>query len=235
MAGKASGGSGCVIAGVLLGLGAVLLGALAALALWSARAGVAALMRGLNAIHHLPNRSGHLHQLRALVLTFVLVGMVLSAMTIAVILPLIVAYLPDIAQRFALAETNLALGIVAGVLAVGLAYRLGPNYTTSRTPLLSWGLLVAVVLWFFATRSFMLYLANFPSYNRVYGSIGAVIAMLVWLWLSSFVILLGAVVNAQVEKHIYGVETPDGASPFEELPEVPADAIVDTTPENSLP
>ncbi|WP_333867767.1 YihY/virulence factor BrkB family protein [Cypionkella sp.] len=169
-----------------------------ALALWSARAGVAALMRGLNAIHHLPNRSGHLHQLRALVLTFVLVGMVLSAMTIAVILPLIVAYLPDIAQRFALAETNLVLGIVAGVLAVGLAYRLGPNYTTSRTPLLSWGLLVAVVLWFFATRSFMLYLANFPSYNRVYGSIGAVVVLLIWLYVSAYAVLLGAAVDAEL-------------------------------------
>ena len=169
-----------------------------ALALWSARAGVAALMRGLNAIHHLPNRSGHLHQLRALVLTFVLVGMVLSAMTIAVILPLIVAYLPDIAQRFALAETNLALGIVAGVLAVGLAYRLGPNYTTSRMPLLSWGLLVAVVLWFFATRSFMLYLANFPSYNRVYGSIGAVVVLLIWLYVSAYAVLLGAAVDAEL-------------------------------------
>ena len=169
-----------------------------ALALWSARAGVAALMRGLNAIHHLPNRSGHLHQLRALVLTFVLVGMVLSAMTIAVILPLIVAYLPDIAQRLALAETNLVLGIVAGVLAVGLAYRLGPNYTTSRTPLLSWGLLVAVVLWFFATRSFMLYLANFPSYNRVYGSIGAVVVLLIWLYVSAYAVLLGAAVDAEL-------------------------------------
>ena len=169
-----------------------------ALALWSARAGVAALMRGLNAIHHLPNRSGHLHQLRALVLTFVLVGMVLSAMTIAVILPLIVAYLPDIAQRFALAETNLALGIVAGVLAVGLAYRLGPNYPPSRTPLLSWGLLVAVVLWFFATRSFMLYLANFPSYNRVYGSIGAVVVLLIWLYVSAYAVLLGAAVDAEL-------------------------------------
>ena len=47
-----------------------------AIALWSSRAGVAALIRGLNAIHHLPNRSGHWHQLRALVLTFVFIGLV---------------------------------------------------------------------------------------------------------------------------------------------------------------
>jgi membrane protein len=59
--------------------------------------------------------------------------------------------------------------------------------------------------------------------------------MLVWLWLSSFVILLGAVVNAQVEKHVYGIKTPDGASPFDELPDVPAEELVDQTPSNPLP
>ncbi len=168
-----------------------------ALALWSARAGVAALIRGLNAIHHLPNRSGHWHQLRALVLTFVLVGLVLAALTMAVVLPLVVNYLPNIAQRFALAEVNMILGIVAGVLAVGLAYRLGPNYAHARPPLLSWGLLVAVVLWYFATRSFMLYLANFPSYNRIYGSIGAVVVLLMWLYVSAYAVLLGAAVDAE--------------------------------------
>ena len=145
------------------------------LALWSARAGVAALIRGLNAIHHLPNRSGHWHQLRAIVLTFVLVGLVLAALTMAVVMPLIAAYLPDVAERWMLAESNLLLGILAGVLAVSLAYRLGPNYSRTKPPLLSWGLIVAVVLWVLATRGFMLYLANFPSYNRVYGSIGAVV------------------------------------------------------------
>lgn len=168
-----------------------------AVALWSARAGVAALIRGLNAIHHLPNRSGHWHQLRALVLTFVLVGLVLSALTMAVILPLIVTYLPDIAQNFALAETNVLLGVVAGVLAVGMAYRLGPNYSRARPPLLTVGLLVAVVLWFLATRGFMLYLANFPSYNRVYGSIGAVVVLLMWLYVSAYAVLLGAAVDAE--------------------------------------
>jgi membrane protein len=172
-----------------------------ALALWSARAGVAALIRGLNAIHHLPNRSGHWHQLRALVLTFVLVGLVLSALTMAVVLPLVITYLPDIAQRLALAETNLALGVVAGVLAVGMAYRLGPNYTNGRPPLLTWGLLVAVVLWFVATRSFMIYLSNFPSYNRVYGSIGAVVVLLMWLYVSAYAVLLGAAVDAEHSRH----------------------------------
>lgn len=172
-----------------------------ALALWSARAGVAALIRGLNAIHHLPNRSGHWHQLRAIVLTFVLVGLVLAALTMAVVMPLIAAYLPEIARRYTLAESNLLLGIVAGVLAVGLAYRLGPNYSRTRPPLLSWGLLVAVILWVLATRGFMLYLANFSSYNRVYGSIGAVVALMMWLYVSAYAVLLGAAVDAERNRH----------------------------------
>lgn len=167
------------------------------LALWSARAGVAALIRGLNAIHHLPNRSGHWHQLRALVLTFVLVGLVLAALLMAVVMPLVLAYLPSAVPRSMLADSNLLLGILAGVLAVGLAYRLGPNYTKTRPPLLSWGLLVAVVLWVLATRGFMLYLANFSSYNRVYGSIGAVVVMLMWLYVSAYAVLLGAAVDAE--------------------------------------
>lgn len=167
------------------------------LALWSARAGVAALIRGLNAIHHLPNRSGQWHQLRAIVLTFVLVGLVLAALTMAVLIPLIAAYLPEVAERWMLAESNLLLGILAGVLAVSLAYRLGPNYSRTKPPLLSWGLVVAVVLWILATRGFMLYLANFPSYNRVYGSIGAVVVLLMWLYVSAYAVLLGAAVDAE--------------------------------------
>ncbi len=168
-----------------------------ALALWSARAGVAALIRGLNAIHHLPNRSGHWHQLRAIVLTFVLVGLVLAALVMAVILPVLLTYLPSAIPSSMLADSNLLLGIVAAVLAVGLAYRLGPNYTTRRPPLLSWGLLVAVILWVLATRGFTLYLANFASYNRVYGSIGAVVVLLMWLYVSAYAVLLGAAVDAE--------------------------------------
>ncbi len=167
-------------------------------ALWSARAGVAALIRGLNAIHHLPNRSGHWHQLRALVLTFIIVGLVLAALVLAVLLPLIFSYTP-LADRYSglLAQSNLLWGLLAGAAAVGLAYRLGPNYPHHRPPLLSWGLLVALVLWFLATRGFMLYLANFPSYNRVYGSIGAVAALLMWLYVSAYAVLLGAAVDAE--------------------------------------
>jgi membrane protein len=169
-----------------------------AFALWSARAGVAALIRGLNAIHQRPNRSGHWHQLRALLVTFTLIGLALGAMVMAVVMPLVVRFLPfgGVEARL-LAESNLLIGSVLVVLALIVAYRLGPNHGPNPPPILSWGLLVALILWVLAARGFMLYLANFPSYNQVYGSIGAVAALLMWLYVSAYAVLLGAAVDAE--------------------------------------
>ena len=167
-------------------------------ALWSARAGMAALIRGLNAIHQRPNRSGHWHQLRALALTFVLLGLVLAALVLSVVMPFIMTYLPE-AMRF-LKGTNIVLGFALAVLAMALAYRMGPNHGSNPPPLLSWGLLVAIILWGLATRGFALYLENFPSYNRIYGSIGAVAALMMWLYVSAYAVLLGAAVDAERRK-----------------------------------
>lgn len=168
------------------------------LALWSARAGVAALIRGLNAIHGLPNRPGGRHQLRALGLTLVLVGLALAAMVVTVIAPIAIEALPlALDDAWWLHQGNMALGLALLVLAIGIAYRAGPNYGAVRPPPVTWGLLVAVVLWAVSARGFMLYLANFPSYNRVYGSIGAVVILLIWLYVSALAVLFGAAVDAE--------------------------------------
>lgn len=166
-------------------------------ALWSARAGVAALMRGLNAVHGLPNRTGHWHQLRAMVMMLALVGLILGAMLLSIIVPLLAQIVPDFARDFTtLQQVNQMVGLALAVLAVGLAYRFGPNHLR-KPPLLTWGLLVAIVLWGLAARGFMLYLENFPAYNRIYGSIGAVVALLMSLYVSAYALLLGAAVDAE--------------------------------------
>lgn len=166
-------------------------------ALWSARAGVAALIRGLNAVHGLPNRTGHWHQLRAMVMMMSLVGLVLAAMLLSIIMPLMAQAIPAIARQFAtLAQINQVMGLGLVVLAVGLAYRFGPNHLR-KPPLFTWGLLVAVVLWGLSARGFMLYLENFPAYNRIYGSIGAVVALLMSFYVSAYAVLLGAAVDAE--------------------------------------
>jgi len=170
------------------------------LALWSARAGVAALIRGMNAIHHLPNRDGAWHLLRALALTLTLVGVILVAMVLAIVAPLVIAFLPlGRATAQALELANVALGLLIVVFGVGLVYRLGPNRPKdARRPMFTRGLLLAVVLWALVSRGLVIYLANFNSYNEVYGSIGAVVALLMWLYLSAYAVLLGAAVDAEM-------------------------------------
>ena len=166
-------------------------------ALWSARAGVAALIRGLNAIHRLPNRLGMWHQLRALVLTLVLVVLALSAMLAAVAGPLAIRLLPvGPWQALLLEGANLLLGFLFVTLAIGLIYRLGPN--AAKAPqLVTRGLFIALMLWALVSRGFVLYLANFNTYNQVYGSIGAIAALLMWFYLSAYAVLLGAAYDAE--------------------------------------
>ena len=166
-------------------------------ALWSARAGVAALIRGLNAIHHLPNRYGLWHQLRAVVLTLLLVVLTLMAMMAAVAGPLAIRLLPVGAlQALALEGANMLLGFLFLTLAIGLIYRLGPN--AAKAPrLVTRGLFIALILWALVSRGFVLYLANFNTYNEVYGSIGAIAALLMWLYLSAYAVLLGAAYDAE--------------------------------------
>lgn len=166
------------------------------LALWTTRAAVAALMRGLNAIYGLPNRAGHWHQLRALLLTFVMIGLVICGMLAAVVGPLLLGFVP--LGRFAalgLEVVNLGLSLLLVVVGVALMYRLGLNRNIHH-PLFTRGIFVAVVIWVAASRGFVIYLANFDTYNRIYGSIGAVVALLMWLYFSGYAILLGAAVDA---------------------------------------
>lgn len=166
------------------------------LALWTARAGVAALMRGLNAIHGLPNRAGHHHQLRAILLTFVMMGLVIAGMMAAVVGPLILQFIPLGAfAALGLEALQLFLSLVLVVVGVALIYRLGLNRQIYH-PLFTRGILVAVVIWIAASRGFVIYLANFDAYNRIYGSIGAVVVLLIWLYFSGYAILLGAAVDA---------------------------------------
>ncbi len=171
-------------------------------ALWSARAGVSALIRGINAIHSLPSRSGLRHVIRAFVLTLVLVGLVLAGMTLAVVMPLVIGYLPlgTIAAK-ALGLTNFLVGVVLVMSAIAISYRLGPNRPRreQRPPFVTIGLFLALALWVAVSRGLVFYLGNFADYNQVYGSIGAVVALLMWFYLSAYAVLLGAAVDAEIE------------------------------------
>ncbi|SDW82649.1 YihY/virulence factor BrkB family protein [Litoreibacter albidus] len=173
-------------------------------ALWSTRAGVSALIRGLNAVYSAPHRTGVRRTYAALLLTVCLIAMSLVALTGIVIFPIVLAFLPlgEFAER-TFEALRWVLVTTAVVLGLGMIYRFGPNHKTAhlKTGWVSPGALVALVIWGAASWAFSLYLANFGKYNEVYGSIGAVIALLMWFYISAWVVLLGATLNCELARH----------------------------------
>jgi membrane protein len=99
---------------------------------------------------------------------------------------------------FDIAKWPVMLLIVSVILAI--LYYVGPNV---RQPSIRWvspGSILAVLVWLIASAAFAFYVANFSSYNKTYGALGGVIAFLVWLWITNLVILLGAELNAELER-----------------------------------
>lgn len=184
------------------------------LALWSARAGVAALMRGLNAISGARNRGGLRHYAVALLLTACLIGIAVAALLVVVVAPIILAFLPlGTLTTVALQALRWLMALFILMAALGLLYRFGPNERGHRTGWVTPGAAMVVVLWIVASVGFSIYLTNFGSYNEVYGSIGAVIALLMWLYISAYLVLMGAVLNLTLEAD----RTPD-SDPLEAEP-----------------
>jgi len=169
-------------------------------ALWSARAGVAAMMIGLNNVYGTKNRNMIWHYVRALFLTLMLVVVMIVAVISLIVTPVVLAFFP-LGLIGTLLVDALRWIVAVGVLLAGAAvlYRFGPNRRGAKMRWFSAGALLAVSSWIVLSVGFSYYVSNFGNYNQVYGSIGAVIAMLIWLWISSFLVLLGGALNAQIE------------------------------------
>ena len=168
---------------------------------WTARLGVAAIIRGMTAIYGREPRGGLWHTFTALALTAVLIGVAIVALALVVILPVILALVPQTPLTGLILEfLRWSLAVSVAVFGIALLYRYGPNRSGPRTRWFSPGLMMAVILWAAASISFSWFLGNFGNYNEVYGSIGAVVALLMWFYISAFVILLGAALNAEIER-----------------------------------
>lgn len=168
--------------------------------LWSARAGVAALVQGINAVHGVENRGGIGHQAISLLLTLALIGVALALFAAGVVVPLVLALLP-LGMLEQMMVQAVRWTVLPGVTLVGLGllFRYGPNLPGARRPrFLSPGLWLALGLWVAASEGFAVYLSSFASYNAVYGAIGAVVALMMWLYVSAWAVLLGAALNAEL-------------------------------------
>jgi membrane protein len=204
-------------AGVLFVVG--LLGAL-----WSASGYVAAFMRASNAIYDMPEGRPVWKTLPVRVGLTVVLLVLLAVSTIAVVLTGGLAQkVGDVIGLGSTAVTvwNIAkwpvlLLVVSFMFA--LLYWAAPNVKQPGFRWVSPGGILAVVGWLIASGAFALYVGNFGSYNKTYGSLGGVIVFLVWLWISNIVILLGAEFNAELERGraIEAGMRPEDKEPFAE-------------------
>ncbi|MBD3665117.1 YihY/virulence factor BrkB family protein [Sulfitobacter sp. TSTF-M16] len=203
-------------------------------AIWSARAGVGAMMSGLNNVYNQRNRGAARHYLRALMLTLGLMGVGIVALLAVVVVPVVLAFFPLGAVGTLLIDLiRFSTAIIVLFAGVGVLYRFGPNRRPARMPWLSFGAIVAVFSWAILSYGFSYYVANFGNYNQVYGSIGAVIAMLIWLWISSFLILFGGSLNAQIELRTVEDSTIGKPKPMGRRGANAADNLVIDTKESS--
>ena len=99
--------------------------------------------------------------------------------------------------------------LIAVGVSLAFIYRYGPSRRDARWRWVSWGSIVAALLWIAASMLFSWYVATFDSYNRTYGSLGAGIGFMVWLWISAVIVLLGAQLNAETE-HQTARDTTEG-------------------------
>jgi membrane protein len=185
--------------GGALGLAAV---AGLAAALWSANAGAKALFDALNVVYDEREARGFLRRTAvslAFTLGAVLAGALL-AMAAVVALPValgLVGLGPTAALLLRLLRRPLLLAAVAVFLAC--AYRYGPSRARARWRWVSWGGASAALAWLLFSAAFSWYVANFGRYNEAYGSLGAAIGFMTWIWLSAAVVLAGAQLDAEME------------------------------------
>jgi membrane protein len=188
--------------GLVLSLGA---------ALWSASAGAASLITTINRAYDERETRGYF-RLKSLAMVLTVGGILFVLVAVALI-----AILPVILDRLGLGDTGRVLVawlrwpllLTMGMTALAVVYKIAPNRRPPRIRWVTWGSAIAMALWIAASWGFSTYVENFASYNETYGSLGGVVILLMWFYLSGFSILLGAEINAEIELQT-GVDTTVG-------------------------
>ena len=192
-----------------LGFGVVLS---IALTLWSASRGVIAMITALNiAYDEVEERSFIKLNAIALALTLALIVFMIVTLAVVVGLPVVIGYL-NLGEtvEWAIRLARWPILAVAIILALAVLYRYAPDRDAPRWRWVSWGAVVATAIWLLGSVAFSIYVSNFADYNKTYGAMGAVIILLLWFNLSSFAVLLGAELNAEME-HQTARDTTKGA------------------------
>jgi membrane protein len=182
-----------------------------ATSLWSATSGIKALFSALNVAYN-ENETRSFIRLTVIAMIFTVGSILFLLLAIAGVIAL-----PAVLNALGIgAETKLLLELMRWpVLLLGLGlflslvYRYGPCRARARWRWVTWGSAAATVGWLIVSIAFSYYTAHFGSYNRTYGTLGAAVGFMTWLWLSATVVLAGAELDAEME-HQTARDTTDG-------------------------
>ena len=187
-----------------------------AVSLWSANAAMKSLFEALN-MTFAENEKRSFVKLNAISLSFTIGGIVfvLLALGALVVLPIALEFFGASSAGDLLVRIGRwpALFIIL-TLALSAIYRYGPSRESALWRWITWGGVLATILWLAASGLFSWYTANFGKYNETYGSLGAVIGFMTWLWISAIVILLGAELDAEMEHQTARDTTTGGGRPM---------------------
>ncbi|HKQ28951.1 MAG TPA: YihY/virulence factor BrkB family protein [Burkholderiales bacterium] len=182
-----------------LGVGSI---AAILLALWSASAGMRTLMTALNVAYGEQEKRGTIRFYgTSLLLTLGAVLGALIAIATVVAIPVALRFL-GLDERLENIVSYARWPLLAAVMLVGLAivYRYGPDRAKPMWRWVSWGAIAATVLWIGGSALFSLYVTKFGDYNKTYGSMGAVVILMTWFLLTAYMFLIGAEINAEMER-----------------------------------
>ena len=195
--------------GVIIGL---------ATSLWSANAGIKGLFDALNVVYDEKEERSFLKR------TLITLGFTIGALVFLIMVIAGIVALPAALNFVGLQQTTATLlklarwPILLVMLALLLAcvYRYGPSRRPARWRWVSWGSGLATIVWLLVSLLFSYYVEHFGNYNKTYGSLGAAVGFMTWIWISSIVVLSGAELNAEMEHQTaqdttHGVDKPIGA------------------------
>jgi len=170
-------------------------------ALWSANAGMKAVMDALNIVYEEDEKRGFV-RLTLISLTFTIAGIVamLIAVGAIVVTPVVLTHV----GLGGMTETIVRIArwpalMIGMLLGLSVLYRYGPSRREAKWEWISVGAVFATLAWFAGSALLSYYFSKFANYGATYGSLGAAIGTMMWMWMSAIVVLLGAELNAEIE------------------------------------
>ena len=182
------------------------------IALWSANAGTKAVYDGLNvAYHEKEKRSFIALNVSSLIFTLCMLAFALIALGVMVALPYLTQRYPfGVTGQLVIEVGKWPVLLILLSFVFACLYRFGPSRDKPKWRWITPGSLFAAIVWLAASLLFSWYAANFGSYNKTYGSLGAIIGFMTWMWISSIVVFVGGMLNAEIE-HQTNKDTTVGA------------------------